>query len=163
MNSKEAIAAAMDLSSMVFTSYLSDLEDSELMNRPGEGCNHLAWQIGHLISSEVMLLESVCPGKAAKLPEGFADAHSKEQAGSDDADAFHNKETYLGLMNEVRDASKAALNELSDEDLDKPSPEHFQSFAPTVGHMFVLIGTHPMMHAGQAVPVRRKLGKPVMF
>jgi hypothetical protein len=27
--------------------------------------------------------------------------------------------------------------------------------------MFILIATHPMMHAGQFVPVRRALGKPV--
>jgi hypothetical protein len=163
MQTKDAIRAAMDVSSMVFKGYLGDLDDAEMMNRPGPGCNHLAWQCGHLTASEVHLLESICPGKAAALPEGFAEAHSKETAGSDDASQFLKKDEYLELMDKVRESTVAALDELSDEALDEPSPENFRNFCPTVGHMFVLIGTHPMMHAGQIVPVRRKLDKPVLF
>ena len=86
MQTKDAIRATMDLSSMVFKGYLNDLDDSQLLARPGEGCNHLAWQVGHLIASEVSLLDSICPGKAAELPAGFAEAHSKETATSDDHD-----------------------------------------------------------------------------
>jgi len=163
MRGKDAIKAAMSLSDAVFHGYLSDLDDSELMNRPGAGCNHLAWQFGHLIASEVHLLESVCPGKGAELPEGFAEAHSKEQASSDDAASFKSKEEYMALAKSVRESTIAALDGLSDDDLNAESPEHFRSFAPTVGHLFVLIGTHSMMHAGQIVPVRRQLDKPVMF
>ena len=62
MHAKEAIKTAYDLSQMVLTSYVSDLSDTELMTRPCAGCNHVAWQLGHLISSEVGLLESVAPG-----------------------------------------------------------------------------------------------------
>lgn len=163
MDTKEAIRGAMDFSSMVFKGYLGDLEDADLMRRPGKGCNHLAWQVGHLISSEVGLLEMICPGKGAKLPDGFAEAHSKEQAGNDDAASFKSKDEYLALMDQVREATVAALGEMSDEALDAEAPEAMRGFCPTVGHMFILIGTHPMMHAGQAVPVRRELEKPVLF
>jgi len=163
MNTKDAIRASMDLSMTVFTGYLADLDDAELLIRPANGCNHLAWQIGHLIASEVNLLEGICPGKAATLPEGFAHAHSKDTANSDDASGFMSKDDYMALFGKVRQATTAALEELSDEQLSQPAPEHFQSFCPTVGHMFVLIGTHPMMHSGQIVPLRRKLDKPVVF
>ena len=163
MQSKDAIRAAMDISFTVFKGYLSDLDDAEMMCRPGPGCNHLAWQCGHLTAAEVRLLESICPGKAAELPAGLAEAHSKETAGSDDASQFLSKDEYLGLMDQVRESTLAALDELSDDELDVPSPESFRSFCPTVGHMLILIGTHPMMHAGQIVPVRRQLDKPVMF
>ena len=163
MHTKDAIRAAMDLSSMVYKGYLSDLDDSEIMRRPGPGCNHLAWQCGHLIASEAALLDSICPGKAAALPEGFSEAHSKENAGSDDAGNFLTKTQYLELMDKVRAATLAALDGIPDADLDKPSPENLREFCPTVGHTFMLIGTHPMMHAGQAVPVRRQLNKPVLF
>ena len=163
MNSKEAIKAAMDFSNMVFKGYVGDMEDSELLQRPAAGCNHLAWQIGHLIASEVSLLEAVCPGKGGTLPDGFAEAHSKEMAGSDDASNFKSRDEYLALMEQVRESTVKALDEHSDEDLDVAAPEDFRSFCPTVGHMFILIGTHPMMHAGQAVPLRRALDKPVLF
>ncbi|NND98492.1 MAG: DinB family protein [Pirellulaceae bacterium] len=163
METKEAIKSTMDLCAMVFQGYLEDLGDADLMKRPGEGCNHLAWQIGHLIASEVHMVESVCPGKGATLPDGFAEDHSKETAASDDASKFRTKDEYLSLMGQVREATAAALDELPDAKLDDPAPENFRSFCPTVGNMFILIGTHPMMHAGQIVPVRRQLGKPVVF
>ncbi len=118
MNTKDAIRAAMDTSFMVFKGYLGDLDDADLMQRPGEGCNHLAWQVGHLTASEVSLLEGICPGKAAELPAGFAEAHSKETAGSDDTSKFCTKAEYLELMDQVREATKAALDELPEEELD---------------------------------------------
>ncbi len=163
MQAKDAIRAAMDISAMVYKGYIGDLDDQQLMTRPGEGCNHLAWQTGHLIASEAQLLEGICPGKAAALPAGFAEAHAKEKAGSDDPSDFRTKDEYLGLMDQVRESTLKALEEIPDADLDGPSPEYLRDFCPTVGQVFMLIGTHPMMHAGQCVPVRRKCGKPVLF
>ena len=133
------------------------------MIRPGEGCNHLAWQLGHLIAAECSLLEMVSPGAAADLPDGFAEAHSKEMAGEDDPSTFCTKQEYLDLFATVHAATIAALEQCSDADLDKPGPEQFKEMFPTVGHVYVLIATHPMMHAGQFVPVRRKLGKPILM
>lgn len=163
MDAKGAIRGAMDFSSMVFKGYLSDLQDSELLNSPGEGCNCLAWQVGHLIASEVNLLESFSPGSAAELPDGFVDAHSKEVAASGDTSKYLSLADYMALFDSVRAGTLAALDGTSESELDAESPEHFRGFCPTIGHMFILIGTHPMMHAGQCVPVRRRLGKPVMF
>jgi len=161
MDAHGAIRSAMNISSMILKSYLGDLEDSDLMSRPGEGCNHLAWQLGHLISAEHDLLESICPGTAASLPEGFAEQHNKEKVGDDDPAKFCTKEEYLAQMDRVRVATDAALDKLSAGDLDQPSPEHFRKMFPTVGDVFMLISTHGLMHAGQFVPVRRRAGKPI--
>lgn len=163
MNAKDAIRSSANLSTMVLKSYISDLDDADLMRRPAEGCNHLAWQLGHLISSEVHLLNCVAPGKGPELPDGFAEAHSKEACGNDDPAAFRDKGTYVELLDQVRAASFAALDEYAESDLDNPAPEDFRSFCPTMGDMFTLIATHPMMHAGQFVIVRRQLGKPILM
>lgn len=163
MNAKDAIRATMDLTYTVLKRYCGDLTDAELMTRPGPGCNHLKWQLGHLIASEAGLLNQVCPGAAAELPAGFVEQHKKETAGSDDASKFATKQQYMDLFDSVRKASKAALEALPDADLDKPGPEHMRSICPTVGAFFILIANHPMMHAGQFVPVRRAFGKPVVI
>lgn len=163
MNAKDAIRASANLSSMVLKTYVSDLEDADLMRRPGQDCNHLAWQLGHLIASEVQLLKAVDPEKQVDLPDGFAEAHSKEQCSSDEPSAFHNKQTYLDLFEKVRTASNESLASYPESDLDKPAPEDFRSFCPTMGDMFTLIATHPMMHAGQFVVVRRQAGKPILM
>jgi hypothetical protein len=163
MNAKDAIRSSANLSAMVLKTLISDLDDADLMRRPGEGCNHLAWQLGHLISSEVQLLDSVAPGQGTELPNGFADAHSKDACHNDDPAGFHGKQTYVELFDKVRAASLAALDAYAQSDFDNPAPEVFREFCPTMGDMFTLIATHPMMHAGQFVIVRRQLGKPILM
>lgn len=163
MNAKDVIRSNMDLSMTVLKSYFGDMSDAELMTRPGPGCNHLAWQLGHLIKSEAGLLKDACPGADVDLPTGFAEQHSKETAGCDDPAKFYTKQQYIDLYDKVRAVTLASLNALPDADLDKPGPERMRSICPTVGSYFNLIGCHPMMHAGQFVPVRRALGKPVLI
>ncbi|MDA7904917.1 DinB family protein [Rhodopirellula sp.] len=163
MTTQTAIHSSAKISDTVIASYVSDLEDAELLTRPGAGCNHLAWQLGHLISSEVQLLESIAPGKGIALPDGFNAAHSKAANGVDEADAFLSKQAYLDLYSDVRQASAAALDTATTAELDEDAPETFRAFCPTVLDMYVLIAAHPMMHAGQFAVVRRQLGKPVLM
>lgn len=162
MNAKDVLKASMDLGEMVMKSYVGDLSDADLLQRPGTGCNHLAWQLGHLINSERQLRLMVCPNSDCPLPDGFAEAHSKENATSDDAAKFLSKDRYLELYDQQRAATKAALDGLSDSDLSLPGPEKFK-MCPTVGHVFNLIASHVTMHVGQFVPVRRRLDKPVVI
>ncbi len=163
MNAQDVIRQTAQTSMMVLNSYISDLDDAELLNRPGPGCNHIAWQLGHLITAECHLLESICPGSAATLPDGFAEKHAKDNAASDAASDFCSKQEYLDLFTRVNAATMAALEHMSEADLDAPAPEHLRPMFPTVGAIFILIATHPMMHAGQWVPVRRALDKPVLI
>lgn len=163
MDAKDAIRSTANFSTMVLNSYVSDLDDADLLRRPGTDCNHLAWQLGHLIGSEVHLLEAVAPGQAVELPEGFAAAHSKENSHNDDPSSFLSKDDYKALFEKVRAGTLAALDACSASDLDTPAPENWRSFCPTVGDMYVLIASHPMMHAGQFVIVRRQLGKPILM
>ena len=163
MHARDAIQRSADMSLMVFKGYLDDLSDADLMLRPGPGCNHLAWQIGHLIGSEVGMLNSIRPGSAPELPAGFAEKHSNETKESDDPAGFYSRQEYVDLLLKVREASKRVLAEMSDADLDAPAPEQFRAWFPNVASVHLLIANHPLMHAGQFVPVRRALGKPVLF
>jgi hypothetical protein len=146
----------------VLSAYLSDMSDEELMVRPVPEANHAAWQLGHLVSSEHKMLADAgydMPG----LPDGFVEAYTPETSKSDNRGGFHKKQDYVDLMAQQRAATLAALEATNDADLDKPSPEPMRDYAPTIGVVFNLIGIHLMMHAAQFVPVRRKLGKAVLF
>jgi hypothetical protein len=162
MNAKDVIRQTMTMGSTVLDKYVSDLTDADLMRRAHAGCNHLAWQLGHLIASESQLVNMVVPGHGGELPAGFAEAHAKDQKDNDNPAAFRTKQEYLDLYQQVRAASLKALDALPEERLDEPGPERMRSMFPTIASFFVLIGTHPLMHAGQFVPVRRELGKPVL-
>ncbi len=163
MDAKAAIRATADLSTMVLKMYFEDFDDADLMKRPGPGCNHLAWQLGHLITSECGLLNAVHPDAAPQLPAGFAEKHSKDTVGVDDPSQFATKQEYLDLLDTVRAATFAAIERIDDSELDQPAPEHLRNRFPTTGHIYLLIATHQMMHAGQFVPVRRALGKPIVI
>jgi hypothetical protein len=103
------------------------------------------------------------PGQGGDLPEGFREAHSKENASSDDASQFRTKQEYVDLYRSVRASTIKVLDSLSDDDLAAPGPESFRSMFPLVLDLFNLIATHPLMHAGQFVVVRRQLGKPILI
>jgi hypothetical protein len=163
MNAKDTLKQALATTNMVVSSYLQDLTDADLLIPPAPGCNHIAWQLGHLIQSNVSILESIAPGLAPKLPEGFGEKHTKETAQSVDPAAFHSKAEYEALMQKVNDSVVAAIDKMSESDLDQPSPEHWRSMFPRVGDIVVLLTSHAMMHAGQWVPLRRKLNKPVVI
>jgi len=163
MDPRQAIQLAIDSSHMVSMAYLDDMTDDELMHRPHPGCNHIKWQLGHLIASEHQMIEGVAPDSMPSLPEGFVERYTKETAASDDAGGFDTKAELMRLFEEQRSATLSTLAGQSDADLDAASPESMQAYAPTVGAAFSLQGGHWLMHAGQWAVIRRQLGRPPLF
>ncbi len=163
MNARDATKAGIEMGSFVCNAYLDDLTDAQLLERPLPGTNHIAWQLGHLIAAENGMLSAVKPGSMPKLPDGFAEKHNKETAGSDNPADFLTKAEYVKLAKEQRAATYALLDSLRDEDLDQPGPEAMRSYCPTVGSVFTMQGSHWLMHGGQWAIIRRKLGKPPLF
>jgi hypothetical protein len=163
VHTKDAILTVYAFGERVLNAYLADLSDADLLVRPVEGQNHIAWQLGHVLSTEHGLVDQIKPGASPSLPSGFVEAHGRDEAStrSDDPARFCSKATYLELWQAQRAATKAVLAELDDADLDAPGPERVRRMVPTVGGAFVLLGTHSLMHIGQFVGVRRKLNKPV--
>jgi hypothetical protein len=163
MDAKDVIRAGLNMANVLTQSYLGDLSDADLLVRPVPGANHISWQLGHLLASENEMVEAVCPGSMPPLPDGFADKFTSDTSKLDSPGAFYPKSVYLEVLEQQRSATLAALDKLSNADLDKPSPEKYQRMWKTVGEVFDLQGTHWTMHAGQWAIVRRKLGhKPVI-
>jgi hypothetical protein len=163
MTAKDAIKIAFNSNFNVLDRYLSDLSDADLLVRPVPGANHVAWQLGHLIASEIMLLSTVPGGSQLELPPGFVERHGKETAGMDPPKGFLTKAEYLSIFKKVREQTFAKLDTLPEADLDKPNTGRMAQFAPTIGHLFLLAAHHQMMHGGQIPVLRRKLGKPIVI
>ncbi len=164
MNGREAIKAALEATRGNLTWYVSDFSDADLLVRPVPGANHAAWQIGNVIGGDVYLVRTALPDAAyPELPAGFLDQHGSKGATDDAPEKFLTKAEYLKLFDEVRTATIAALDKLSDADLDRPTSEKMRSWTPTLGHLFLMVSNHTLMHSGQFTVIRRKLGKPVLF
>ena len=161
MNAQDAIKLSIDTGEMMTMAYIGDLSDADLLIRPVPGCNHINWQIGHLIVAENGILSKIAPDAAPPLPAGFAEKYTKETATIDDPKAFCSKEELLRVKQQQRDALLAYLKQTTAEDLSKPSG---LEWAPTVGAASIAAGGgHWLMHCGQYVVVRRKLGHKAMF
>jgi hypothetical protein len=164
VQAKDAIKSALNSTQNMLEMFVSDLSDADLLVRPVPNANHIAWQLGHLISSEPGIVHMELPDVAyPNLPAGFEQQHSKEMAAVDPPKGFLTKAEYLALAKQVRGATLALLDKVSDADLDRPSTGRMAKWTPRLADMFLLLSSHTMMHAGQFSVVRRKLGKPVLM
>jgi uncharacterized damage-inducible protein DinB len=162
MQAKDAIKAALNSTQHMLEWYVLDLSDADLLVRPVPAANHIAWQLGHLVSAEPFLMRTELTDAAyPDLPAGFADQHNKDTANSDTG--FRTKAEYLEWAKKMRNATLAVLDNLNDADLDRPSTGRMAKVAPRLADLLLLIANHTMMHTGQFTVVRRKLGKPVLF
>src|SRR5262245_18564794 len=101
MNGKEATRTALQPTQQTLGMYLGDLSDQDLLVLPVPNANHIAWQIGHLISSERHLL-SIIPGAVyPELPAGFDEQHKPTNAATDSPKGFATKAQYLDLFNKT--------------------------------------------------------------
>ncbi len=158
MDAQASLTNLLAMGDMIGLAYLGDLSDAELMQRPHPKCNHLNWQVGHLIASENALMSKIAP--MPELPAGFAEKYSKEAAVSDDASRFATKDELLATHKAQRAGTLAALSKLSAEQLDEPTGI---DYAPTKGALVAMQGCHWLMHCGQWVVVRRENDKPVLI
>ena len=162
MTAKELILRAFEATRAQAKMFLADLSDADLLVRPVPGANHIAWQFGHVLCSELRFIRAFSGGPGPALPAGFEEAHAKDRAGADDG--FANKATYLSVLDTVRDASVATVKALADAELDKPNTGPTAKRWPLVADLCLLMAAfHPTIHTGQYTVVRRKLGKPVLF
>lgn len=164
MNGVETIRTALRSTQHLLGWFLGDLSDADLLVRPTPGANHIAWQMGHLIQAEIGIVKGQLPDAVyPALPAAFAQQHGKDTQAAEPPVGFATKAQYLEWFNSVRLATLAALDTLTDADLDRPSVGPMARFAPTLGAMLVLVSNHSLMHGGQFSVVRRKLEKPVLF
>ena len=163
MSPKEPISTLAKMTDFVVNAYLQDLTDADFLTRTVPGANHIAWQMGHLITAERDLLKGIPDTTPLELPAAFAEKHTKEKAAVNDANAFATKAEYLSLYQKSRANFLKCLESFPVENLSKATEGPLASIAPTLSAMFILIANHPMMHAGQFAVLRRKLGKPIVI
>jgi hypothetical protein len=163
MDFKHAVRTTFEMADLITQAYLADLTPQEMLIRPAPDANHVAWQLGHLIAGERDFVEAGVPGSMPPLPAGFAERYTKDTAASDKPADFLSKEEYLKIAKDVRAATLKVLDGLNDADFDKPVAGNVPPFVKRVGDCFLAVGTHWIMHSGQWVVLRRKLGRPRQF
>lgn len=164
MTGVESIASSLESTGQMLELFLSDLNDNDILTCPVEGANHIAWQVGHLISSERFMMTGNLPGvQYENAPTDFDAIHSRDSSSKTSSQGFLSKSAYLELFRKTREATLKAIRNLKDSDLEAPTTGRLAVKAPIIGKLFLLNAHHTLMHMGQFSVIRRKLGKPVLF
>ena len=164
MNAIELLSDSLRGSEMVTLGFLDGFSDADLLDRPVDGANHAAWQVGHLVIAERFILGSQLPGvNYPALPAGFEARHGKDGATSTESTGWATKAGYEQAFRETRAATIAALAKLKESQLDTPTEGRLAAKAPKLGNLIQLVANHDLMHGGQFSVIRRKQGKPVLF
>src|SRR5436190_15230801 len=135
MQAKDLAKTALASTQYLLQMYLGDLADADLQVRPVPGANYIGWQLAHLISSEKAMMTELLPG--AQYPELPASLVSlgDTKAATLPANGQFTKAEYLDWFGKVRSATIAAVENLSDSDLDKPTSGPMSQLAPNLGAM----------------------------
>ncbi len=160
MTAKDVLRLTINMGRTITTSYLSDLSDEDLLHRPHPDCNHINWQLGHLIASEHGLINKALPESMPALPAGFTDRYSRKTARSNDPAAFLSKSELMEAYESQRAGTLAALDRIDEAEFERSTG---LDYAPTVAALFEMQGSHWIMHAGQWAVIRRQLGWPPLF
>ena len=161
MNAIELLTQTLQATHEFLKGALADFSDADMLVRPVPGANHAAWQLTHLIASEIEMMTGAAGVAMPPLDERLAKVVAdKESAKLDDPAAFLTKAQLLALFAQVREATIAGVKTLSESDLDRQTG---WEYAPNIGQFLSLVAGHLTMHMGQVQVIRRKLGKPVLF
>jgi hypothetical protein len=167
MHTKEAIRYVLTSARAITNTYLSDLSNEELLFQPHPNAHSIAWQLGHLIISEISMVNGIKHGYANPLApefiEAFSSKHPPTAPKSELAPTLLDKTTYTILRDKQRELTFTLLDALEESELSTPGPDKMRSYAPTAGCILLAIGTHEIMHAGQWAVVRRALNKKVLI
>ena len=132
MNVTDLAMASLGGNLEMLKSHIADFSDQDMMVRPVPNANHTTWQLGHLLTSEVWMINKAVPGAVPALPAGFAEKFSKETSKIDDPKAFPSKAEILAAYDATRTAVIKWVKSLTPADLDKPGPAEMKDFIPTV-------------------------------
>jgi uncharacterized damage-inducible protein DinB len=143
---------------------ISDMKDAPLTQPTPKGGNHPTWVLGHLVHSESNLLDVFILGRPNRYPE-FESVFGMKSTPTTDASRYPSIDELLGKLEEMRAATLAHLDTLSDDDLDKPShaPQEFGPAFSTVGACFAAMSNHVTFHAGQVADARKAAGRAPLF
>lgn len=138
---------------------LNDMRDAPLTFPTPNGGNHPLWVLGHIVRAESDLLDGFILGKPNRFPELEQFGMGNEPTGN--ASDYPSMDELLEKFDQIRAASLAYLESLSDVDLDQKShaPDEFGDSFGTVGACYAAMATHMAFHTGQVADARRAAGR----
>lgn len=140
---------------------LADIDEGEWFNMPTAGVGHVAWQVGHLASSQVALIHVRCFGRDYEqcLPRRFREAFGRGSTPVAAAGQYPSIDEIRSAFDRIHAEAIQWVGGLPDADLGGPAGDEPHPFFNTKEGAIATAAMHETFHAGQIAILRRWAGK----
>ncbi len=142
-------------------SLLADIEAERWFEMPAPGVGHVAWQIGHLAASQVVLIHVRCFDLAYTdvVPDLIRTTFGRGSTPVAGSAAYPPLAEIRALFDRIHDDAIDRIRGMKDSELDNQAGEEphplFKNKAGAIG----TAALHETFHAGQIAMIRRIFGK----
>ena len=143
--------------------FAGDLTGEQMLHRPCDGANCVAWLLGHLVLVDRHFLGRFGVGEAdlPELPEGFADRFDRNETAPKSTD-FGDTSILLPLLRRHRELLAEAIGRMEEPVFSQETGSE-KPYFKTLGATAGFASLHTAMHAGQITTIRRSLGLPPLI
>jgi len=140
---------------------LADVEESRWFQPPAPGLGHVAWQVGHLAASQVILLQMRCFGKqfADCAPAEYQKTFARGSTPVADPRAYPTIPVIREFFERTQNQSIEMIRVMPPSELDKPAGADPHPMFANKGGAIGMAVMHETFHAGQIALIRRLFGK----
>lgn len=161
MFSVQSIVYAWDNGLRYAVALLDDLDDSQMLLRPGNNMNHPSWILGHM-GIYHPIVPRLLAGESFEDPADDGLFGFRGAGPQSDPDVYGTKQEQLQRFTDGHEAvAQALLNSTSEQLQRPPSLPRWADMYPTVAFMLPdLLLHHESLHVGQLSIWRRAAGLP---
>lgn len=142
-------------------SLLADIEDSRWFEMPAPGVGHVAWQIGHLASSQVALVHMRCFNMkfGDVLEESIIPTFGRGSSPVADKSKYPPLAEIRAMFDRVHGDTVKLISGMKDADLESAVAGDPHPFFKLKSGAIGMTAMHETFHAGQIAMTRRIFGK----
>lgn len=158
MTLKERLRFGLEHARRVTDKILDEIQEpKDWLLRPAPNTNHAMWIAGHLAFTDNRFAIMLDQPSAIDL-DHLKDRFGKFSQPQEELSAYPSVKEVRELMRDRRQNFLRILDNCSEEDLEKPTPEGAPPFMPNVGMVFQMAAWHEPIHTGQLTIIHRILG-----
>lgn len=136
---------------------IRDIPPQRVCEQPGPCRNHVMWIVGHIACTDDFFLREF-GGRPLALPEQWHKLFGGGSVPTADLARYPSFQEVRHAFRDQREALTRWLEGMSEVQLDRPVPEQWQPYAPTMRDVGHFAAWHEGYHAGQLSNLRRAFG-----
>lgn len=161
MNRLELLVDRLQIARQWTNSLLADIEESRWFDMPHPGVGHVAWQVGHLAASQIVLVHVRCFDMAYTdvAPDAIRTTFARGSTPVADKSKYPSIGEIRSLFASVQDDVIRRISSMPDSELDKQAGADPHPMLKDKAGAIAMVAMHETFHAGQIAMIRRIFGK----